>query len=229
MVWPTQFEVFRRAFELSVFLEGFLLQASLILALGAQNLFVLESGLKKERYLYIAFLCSLCDTVLILIGVLGAASIFVKWPLFKAIFGALGVGFLLFYGLVKIREAMRVDAEPTSREENETATLLTLKKATLLTLGFSLLNPHVYLDTIILIGGYSAKFSAFEKRVFFGGGAAAFSTLWFFSLAMGSSLLSPVIHNKKSMIFINWVSGAILVGLAYILGQDVYRWIIDLF
>jgi L-lysine exporter family protein LysE/ArgO len=89
------------------FIEGFLLQASLILALGAQNLFVLESGLKRQRHLLVALICSICDTVLIAVGVAGAASIFVQVPSLKICSGALGVLFLIYYGVKKILEGFR--------------------------------------------------------------------------------------------------------------------------
>ena len=76
------------------FSDGFLLQASLILALGAQNIFVLESGLKKQRQFVVAFVCSLCDLILIMLGVLGASSLFLRFPSLKIAFGIIGVGFL---------------------------------------------------------------------------------------------------------------------------------------
>lgn len=87
------------------FVQGFFLQASLILALGAQNVFVLNSGLRKQRHLLVAFVSSLCDTVLIFSGVLGVATLFVQLPILKIALGLVGVGFLFFYGIVKLREA----------------------------------------------------------------------------------------------------------------------------
>ncbi len=89
-----------------VFLQGFFLQASLILALGAQNIFVLNCGLQRQRHLLVALLSSLCDMTLILIGVLGVASVFVQVPLLKIGFGVLGVGFLAYYGVLKLKEAL---------------------------------------------------------------------------------------------------------------------------
>ncbi|MFN7729672.1 MAG: LysE/ArgO family amino acid transporter, partial [Bdellovibrio sp.] len=123
---------------LGVFLQGFLLQASLILALGAQNIFVLNSGLRRERHLLVALISSLCDTALIFVGVLGVATFFVQFPILKIGLGALGVGFLLFYGALKLREARNgIEISKTSIQAT------TVKQTILASLSFSLLNPHV--------------------------------------------------------------------------------------
>jgi L-lysine exporter family protein LysE/ArgO len=204
-----------------IFLEGFLLQASLILALGAQNIFVLESGLKKQRHLLVAFVCSLCDAVLILIGVAGAASVFVQVPLLKVGFGILGVLFLLFYGVKKLIEGFR----PSPATESHAETSSSIQKVILLSLGFSLLNPHVYLDTVILIGGYSAKFPELSSRIEFGAGAASFSALWFFGLAIFAYSCRKLLNNPRGMQVVSLLSGVILMALSYKLGLDVYAWL----
>lgn len=206
---------------MSLFLEGFLLQASLILALGAQNIFVLESGLKKQRHLLVAFVCSLCDALLILVGVAGAASVFVQIPVLKIGFGILGVLFLLYYGLKKLREGFR----PAQVETTPAETASSVHKVILLSLGFSLLNPHVYLDTVILIGGYSAKFPELFSRIEFGAGAASFSALWFFGLAIFAYSCRKLLNNPRGMQIVSLLSGIILIALSYKLGLDVYSWL----
>ncbi len=206
---------------MKIFLEGFFLQASLILALGAQNLFVLESGLKRQRHYLVAIICSLCDVILIGVGVAGAASIFIRFPVLKIIFGILGVSFLFYYGLKKLREAQNYQVVEGMHVSME----VDLRRILLLTLGFSLLNPHVYLDTVILIGGYSSKFTEFNERARFGAGAAAFSVIWFFSLTSFASLLNRFLSSPKAMKIVALVSGLILVGLSWKLGKDVYSWI----
>lgn len=202
-------------------IEGFLLQASLILALGAQNLFVLESGLKRRRHLLVALVCSICDAVLIALGVGGAATLFVRFPTLKTGFGGLGVAFLVYYGLLKIKEAWR----PPAAEAAHAQTSVSAKKVILLTLAFTLLNPHVYLDTMILIAGYAAKFPELATRLSFGAGAAACSVIWFYGLSLFSSRLSAVLNNPRSMRAISLVSGVILLVLSQRLGSDVYRWV----
>lgn len=205
---------------MDLFLEGFLLQGSLILALGAQNIFVLESGLKKQRNLLVASVCSFCDATLIAVGVLGAATVFVKIPMLKIMFGVLGVLFLAFYGVKKLKESLK----PVKLEVNESQSTSSVKKVILLSLGFSLLNPHVYLDTIVLIGGYAAKYSDFEQRAMFGFGAASFSTIWFFGLGIFAQAMSSVLKSPKAMKAVSFISGVILIVLTWKLGKDVYGW-----
>lgn len=204
---------------MSQFFEGFFLQASLIFALGAQNIFVLESGLKKTRPLLVATICTLCDSLLIALGVLGAATIFVQVPLLKIAFGILGVAFLAGYGIKKIREGFSSGAASVKRPT------VTSKEVIGLALSFSLLNPHVYLDTVILIGGYSAKFPALSTRAIFGAGAASFSTLWFFGLAIFGSAASALLNSPSRMKKVSLISGIILLALSIKLGMDVAGWL----
>lgn len=204
----------------SVFAQGFLLQASLILALGAQNIFVLNSGLRKQRHLLVALVCSVCDAILIFVGVLGVATFFIQFPLLKIALGVVGVGFLLFYGILKLKEAKSGISISGSSQQ-----VTTVKQTILTSLGFSLLNPHVYLDTVVLIGGYSSQFNQLIERFYFGGGAASFSVLWFYSLAILASATSRFLNNPKAMRIVSLMSGLILVLLAVKLGADVYEWI----
>ncbi len=203
----------------NIFLQGFFLQASLILALGAQNIFVLNSGLHRERHLLVALLSSLCDMLLIMVGVLGVATIFVQVPLLKIGFGIIGVAFLAYYGFLKMKEVL----SKSSSQETDFAKK-SLKETVLATLAFSLLNPHVYLDTVVLIGGYSAKFPEAFERFLFGLGAGSFSFIWFFGLVLLASLGNRLIHNPKAMKTISVLSGAILLWLAVKLGMDVVAW-----
>ncbi len=205
---------------LSVFFQGFLLQASLILALGAQNIFVLNAGLRRQHPLLVATVSTLCDVLLIFVGVLGVASVFVQIPALKIGLGILGAGFLLYYGILKLREAK----DGVTQQSASFAT--TSRKQTLLTtIGFSLLNPHVYLDTVVLIGGYSTKFHDFSDRFYFGAGASAFSAIWFTALVLLASMGSNLLQNKNAMRTISLISGLILCALAIKLGADVLAWI----
>ena len=205
---------------LGIFFQGFLLQASLILALGAQNIFVLNSGLRKHRHFLVAFVSSLCDTLLVFVGVLGVATFFLEYPILKTGLGIVGVGFLLFYGISKLKEAMT--GIKISGSVNQAASI---KQTILASLGFSLLNPHVYLDTVVLVGGYSAKFNRFSERFYFGFGASAFSTIWFFGLALLASIAGRFLNNPRAMKIVSLISGIILILLAVKLGSDVIGWI----
>lgn len=205
---------------LSVFFQGFLLQASLILALGAQNIFVLNSGLRRQRHILVAFVSSVCDTVLVFVGVLGVATFFVQFPYLKIGLGAVGVGFLLYYGLLKLKEAK--DGIEFAQSFQQATTI---KQTVLTSIGFSLLNPHVYLDTVVLIGGYSSKFGQLFERFYFGAGASTFSAVWFFGLAILASVISRFLNNPKAMRIVSLISGLILVLLSFKLGSDVLSWV----
>lgn len=204
----------------TVFLQGFFLQASLILALGAQNIFVLNSGLRKQRHLLVALVSSLCDTLLVFVGVLGVATFFIQFPMLKISLGIVGVIFLLYYGVLKLKEAKNgTEISLTSQQTIST------KQVILASLGFSLLNPHVYLDTVVLIGGYSSKFNQLTERFYFGAGASVFSTIWFFGLAFLASLGSQLLQNAKAMRIVSLISGLILIILSIKLGSDVLAWV----
>lgn len=204
----------------SIFIQGLFLQASLILAFGAQNIFVLNSGLRRRRHLLVASVSSICDAILIFIGVLGVATFFIRFPVLKIGLGIVGVGFLFYYGLLKLREAKNgIEFSHTSKQATP------VKQAILTSLGFSLLNPHVYLDTVVLIGGYSSKFNLLSERFLFGAGAALFSTIWFFALVLLASLGSRLFKNPKAMRFISLISGLILIFFSIKLGSDVFGWI----
>ncbi len=196
------------------------MQASLILALGAQNIFVLNSGLRRERHLLVALVSSICDAILIHVGVLGVATVFVQIPLLKLGLGAIGVLFLFVYGIKKILEAKRREVFSTSVN-----TTTSFRRAVCLSLGFSLLNPHVYLDTVVLIGGYSSQFLEIEQRLAFGLGASAFSILWFFGLANLASSASGLLGSQRMMRTVSLLSGLILILLSFQLGRDLLQWL----
>lgn len=211
---------FGEVIVIEIFLQGFFLQASLILALGAQNIFVLNSGLRKQRHLLVAFVSSVCDTLLVFIGVLGVATVFIQLPVLKIGLGIIGVGFLFFYGVMKLKEAKNgVSILLDSKQ------VISTKQSIMMSLGFSILNPHVYLDTIVLIGGYSSKFYLITERFAFGIGASVFSTIWFFGLSVLASLGSRLLNNGQAMRLISLISGIILTALAIKLGTDVFEWV----
>ncbi|MCO4782117.1 MAG: LysE family transporter [Candidatus Cloacimonetes bacterium] len=204
---------------LSIFIEGFLLQASLILALGAQNIFVIESGIKKQNHILVAFVCFLCDFILVTIGIIGAAKLFVAFPLFKTIIGATGVLFLLYYALLKANEALNPKPEQSSDSK-----IISKKQSLISALAFSLLNPHVYLDTVVLIGGYSGKFISSFEKLCFGSGVVGFSFVWFLLLAIASQYLKNSLQSNHTMRLFNLTSSIILMYLCYSLAIDVLNW-----
>lgn len=205
-----------------VFLEGFLLQASLIFALGAQNIFILEAGIRRQHHILVSFVCFLCDYFIIMLGVLGTASLLEKYPQIKIAFGVLGISFLVYYGWGKLR-SVEQSFSPHETEHKSN----TLIKSILGAITFSVVNPHAYLDGIILIGGYSTKFSELSERVALGSGAAFYSLVWFLVLSSASSTLMTFLGNPRRMRFAMNLSGLILILLSARLGVDVYSWVMD--
>lgn len=191
------------------FFEGLVLQASLILALGAQNLFIIDSGLKKRRPLLVAVVCSICDTGLIFLGVFGTAVVLTQFPFFKMVLALSGIGFLAYYGILKISESF----SPVSIQQVQISAE-TARQVILASLGFSLLNPHVYLDTLVLIGGYSTQFNQISIRFSFGAGAAFVSVVWFFGLTTLATLASSLFSKPAAVKRLSFASGALLLVLA---------------
>lgn len=193
--------------------QGFMLCASLIIAIGPQNLFVLQQGLRR-RYLFItALLCTLFDLLLITVGVggLGAAiAANERWLAATTLGGAI---FLFGYGGRSFRAAWLAQpaAHPCSDDR-----LLSLRGTVLATLSFSFLNPAAYLDTVLMIGSTSSRFPV-DQRLLFGMGAAVASGLWFFSLTYGSGRLAPLLHHPIAWRTLDLVSGCIMIGIAFAL------------
>jgi L-lysine exporter family protein LysE/ArgO len=201
---------------LNVFIQGLLLQASLILVLGAQNLFVIEVGLKRTHHLLAATICAVCDILLIMLGVLGVSAILVNVAELKIAIGVLGALFLGYYAILKFKEvyhgvAPRVDSLNISRSK---------KNIILTTLSFTLLNPHVYLDTFFLIGGYSIKFDLQSQKIAFALGAGFFSILWFYFLAFFSAHFSKILSQDRNLKITSFITGMILGYLSIKLGWE---------
>lgn len=205
----------------AIYLEGLLLQASLIFALGPQNLFILESGLRRRYHITVSIVCFLCDLTLIMLGVAGAATFFNQYPQIKITFGILGVGFLLLYGFGKIR------SQDELQLDNQDFKKLTLKRSILKAITFSTLNPHAYLDGIVLIGGYASKYESLSDRIILGLGSSSYSLFWFLLLSTGASTLMPLFKKPKAMRFMVGTAGVVLLFLSLRLSFDVYGWVVE--
>jgi L-lysine exporter family protein LysE/ArgO len=187
----------------SVFIQGFLTCAALIIAIGAQNAFVLRQGLKREHVFAVALCCALSDALLVSLGVAGVGILVQQTPMLLALAKYGGAAFLIVYGLFAARrawkggtDALSADASDVGREhKNGTANGSTasgsLRRALLACLAFTYLNPHCYLDTVVLMGAISAQYDS-NVRPVFAVGAISASFVWFFSLAYGARLLAPL-------------------------------------
>lgn len=163
--------------------NGLLVAIGLIMAIGSQNAFVLSQSLRREHHIPVALLCMVCDAVLVTAGVFGVANLLAENPLLLAIARWGGVAFLLGYASQALRRAWR----PTALEAGDTQPR-SLHAVILATLAVTLLNPHVYLDTVLLIGSLGAQQPIPGAYAL---GAASGSALWFSALALGAAWLAP--------------------------------------
>ena len=178
------------------FIYGFYLGASLIIAMGPQNLFVIEQGLKKEHVFLVCLICAFSDFLFIVIGATAFNFLSQSNPIIDLILNLL----LLIFILNFIRNKIYTISKHYSFRE--LSNLESLKSVIFKTLVFTYLNPHVYSDTIFIIGGFSREFEASDKIIFVIGATAA-SFFYFFALGYGSSYLANFINNEKSWQNIN--------------------------
>ncbi|EOH8686974.1 LysE/ArgO family amino acid transporter [Campylobacter upsaliensis] len=165
--------------------KGFLLSLSLIVAIGAQNVFILRQALANHYIFIVCLLCFLCDVILICVGIFGVGEIFAKNQILALILAFCGVCFALYYAFLSLRAVFANSIKLQLAKEK----LPSLKKVITLTLFVTLANPHVYLDTVFLVGSAALNFS-FDEKILFALGALSASFLWFFSLGYGAKFLS---------------------------------------
>ncbi len=199
----------------SVFVQGFLTCAALIIAIGAQNAFVLRQGLRREHPFAVALCCALSDALLVSLGVAGVGALVQKTPVLLAIAQYGGAAFLLLYGLFAARRALIGPAQflPTSNENRVSSDSGSLKRALLACLAFTYLNPHCYLDTVVLMGAISSQFSSVE-RPWFAAGAVSASFVWFFSLAYGARFLAPLFARPVAWRVLDMSIALVMWGIA---------------
>ncbi len=198
-------------------LLGFFTSLSLILAIGAQNIFVIEQGLKKQYTFIVCFICSISDCFLIFVGIF-LFYYFNKYftPTIELIFNILLVLFLIYfiYSKIKLR-SKNIDFNQNFKKTS-------LVSITFKTLGFTYLNPHVYSDTVFFLGNFSKSFLLNDK-IIFGIGASVASTLFFFSIGYASNYFSKYLNNKKIWNIINWIIIFIMsVITLYVIREIIY-------
>ena len=189
-------------------LFGFSLGFSLILAIGAQNAFVLKQGLRDEHVLLVCSICALSDALLILIGVSGFHLLVASFPALVDIARIGGVTFLFIYGLISFYNAFRVQEglQPSEIKSNSAW------QSALTCLAFTWLNPHVYLDTVVLLGSVSTQFSG--QLSWFAAGAMSSSFVFFFALGYGARLLRPVFARPRAWRILDFLIGCIMWAIA---------------
>ncbi len=194
---------------LATYASGFGLGASLIVAIGAQNAYVLKQGLIGRHVLLIVSICALIDMTLIALGVGGMGVLIQHSPLLLTAVKWFGAGFLFLYGLRAFMAAWR-GAGHLDAGADEGGSV----RATVLTvLALSLLNPHVYLDTVVLLGSIGGR-NGWPGSLYFALGAMSASVVWFFVLGFGARLLRPVFERDISWRILDGVIGLVMWSIA---------------
>lgn len=190
------------------FLSGFLLSTALIMAIGAQNLFVLRQGLKREHVGAIVLFCSSADALLIAAGVAGVGEFLAAVPQLTLVLTIGGAAFLGFYGVKALQRMASPEAMVVA-----SGTSISLGGVIAATAGFTFLNPHVYLDTVLLMGAAGSAQPA-DVRPIFVAGAACASFAWFTALGYGARLLVPLFARPAAWRVLDAIVGVTMLSLA---------------
>ena len=195
-------------------LAGFSLGLSLILAIGSQNAFVLRQGLKKEYVFIVCLICAVSDALLITLGVSGFSIIINTIPWIEPLARYGGALFLFIYGAMNFWSAFQ-NSESLNPAEVKTSSLVKIASTCL---ALTWLNPHVYLDTVMLLGSISTQYTG--QKVEFAMGAIIASFVFFFALGYGARILRPFFENPKSWKILDFLIGCIMWAIAFSLVKD---------
>jgi L-lysine exporter family protein LysE/ArgO len=196
---------------LSAFLTGFFLGLSLIVAIGAQNSFVLRQGILGQHVFYVALFCALSDALLISIGVAGISFFLnnIINQISSTLFGFSAL-WLSGYGILRLIAVFKADTTIEIDASKSKGLIPTISIAAILTFA----NPHVYLDTMILVGSISQQFSGYYK-ITFALGAVLASFVFFFSLAYGAKLLEPIMQRPYSWRILDGLIAFVMFTIAF--------------
>ena len=179
--------------NLWVLLQGFGLGASMIIPIGAQNAYVLNQGIKRNHHLTTATICSVLDVIFISLGIFGGGAVLSQNETLLTVVTLGGIAFLTFYGLLSVKSAMQTNrASESKRQVVERG-----RRAVILgALAVTVLNPHLYLDTVVILGSIGGQFEG-QDRVSFALGTIMASFVWFYTLSIGAAKLGPTLSRPR--------------------------------
>ena len=201
-------------FTATAFLNGFLMSLVLIVAIGAQNAYVLRQGLRREHVGVVVLFCAVGDAVLVGAGVAGMAQALKGRPMLATALAGLGAAFLCAHGLRALWRSRQPGALQTTAQGVSLSRAAVVAQAA----GFTLLNPHVYLDTVLLVGSAGAQYAG-SLKVWFVVGASIASALWFTVLGFGARLLAPVFARPRAWQMLDALIGGTMLVLAAMLAR----------
>lgn len=196
------------------FWTGLLTSLALIVAVGSQNAYVLRQGIQREHVLALVLFCALSDALLIALGIAGAGALIQRKPALLSLTRYGGAIFLLTYGLMAAQRARRGDQMQVDASHRTP-----LGTALMTCFGFTFLNPHVYLDTVVLLGSVANQRGESARWVF-GAGAMTASALWFCALGFGARLLRPLFQSPLAWRVLDGSIACTMVGMALLLLQS---------
>lgn len=195
---------------MDIAITGFLLAFSLFAGIGAQNLFVLKQGIMKNHILWVCLCCIACDIILVNLGIFGVGELLSQNKIFMILLGVVGAIFVFFYGLLSLKSAFQTTSLNLSFAEKKSS----LQKTILQTLIITLINPHVYLDTIVILGATSLRYD-FSEKIFFSLGIIGASCAWFLCLGFASFKASELFKKPLSWVIVNLFSAGVMFFIAY--------------
>ncbi|MBN1501061.1 MAG: amino acid transporter [Spirochaetes bacterium] len=191
--------------------EGFGIGAGLIIAIGAQNAFVLKNGISKRNVFLTAFICSSIDIVLIILGAIGLGTVINKTPVIMQAAALFGIIYLTWFGIKSFTAVFKnqkfEDSENWKVQKGVKAKVITI-------LALSLLNPHVYIDTVILLGSVASRYPL-NERINFITGACSASILWFFGLSYGARILRPLFIKEITWKILDFIIGCVMFSIVF--------------
>lgn len=194
---------------MDIFIQGFIVCFGLIVSIGAQNAFLLKQGILKQHVFWVALLCFLGDVFLMTLGVLGLGSLIAHLPILSLVIALLGAFFLLSYGSRSFISIFKSGEALKASNENATS----LKRVLIIAFSITFLNPHVYLDTVVILGGIGGNLD-FTSKMAFLSGALTCSFLWFFGVGYGAGFLSPYFEQRRTWQILDFITGVIMSAIA---------------
>ncbi|NAX18318.1 MULTISPECIES: LysE/ArgO family amino acid transporter [Vibrio] len=200
-----------------ILLQGFGLGATMIIPIGAQNAYVLNQGIKRNHHLTTATICSLLDVIFISLGIFGGGALLSSNEILLTSVTLGGVAFLSFYGFLSLRSAFT----STSTNESDGEVIARGKRTVILgALAVTVLNPHLYLDTVVILGSIGGQFEGHD-RIAFALGTMMASFVWFYSLSIGAAKLGPTLSKPNVKKGIDMAVAAMMFSIAFILAKGL--------
>lgn len=201
-----------------ILLQGFSLGATMIIPIGAQNAYVLNQGIKRNHHLTTATICSVMDVFFISLGIFGGGALLSQNETLLTVVTLGGIAFLTFYGWLSLRAAL----QHSDQLESQPQKLARGRRAVILgALAVTVLNPHLYLDTVVILGSIGGQFEG-SDRLAFALGTMTASFVWFYGLSIGAAKLAPVLSKPKTKKTIDLIVASMMFIIAFALAKSLY-------